>query len=400
MERFEYHNPDRIIFGSGERRRAGEELAGRGLRRALLVVGKGPFRENGLHDEIAGLLRDRGIGIVEMGDIDSNPRIGSVREGAAVCKREKVDCVVAIGGGSTMDAVKVIAASALSNDDPWEHLWGHGRPFAESLPTLMIPTLAATGTDVNPWAVILDEEAVWKMPVTAECMYPDLTIADPEIHAGVPIRLTVWGAMDILSHTFEFYFNGYHRSTFQNRLSEAIVLSVMECLDRLVRDPRDLEARGELWWCSVMAWGGLTFLGRGGPDMACHDMAEGFVPFFDTHHGATLGVITPRWMRFALDRGGDKVLEIFARFARNVMGIREGQPVRAARGGVEAYIGWLATVQAPATLPELTGEAIPGAKLREIAAKTFADLGRGIGNLVPLSEEDVLAILTTSCRPL
>ena len=400
MENFEFYNPDRILFGAGERRRVGEEIRKRGFRRALLVVGKGPFRTDGLYAEITGCIRGQGINIVEIGDIDSNPRIGSVREGAAACKKEKVDCVVALGGGSTMDAAKVIAASALSEDDPWEHLWGHKRPFAESLDTVMIPTLAATGTDVNPWAVILDDEAVWKMPVTAECMYPNLTLADPEIHAGVPLRLTVWGAMDILSHTFEFYFNGYHRSIFQNRFSEAIVLSVMECVERLVRNPGDIEARGELWWSSVMAWGGLTFLGRGGPDMACHDLAEGFVPFYDTHHGATLGVITPRWMRFVVDRGGDKVVEIFSRFARNVLGIDESDPVQAASSGVEAYLEWLKSVGAPATLPELAGREIAEAKLREIAAKTFKDLGRGIGNLVSLSEEDVVAILTASCRPL
>jgi alcohol dehydrogenase YqhD (iron-dependent ADH family) len=400
MEAFEYYNPDRIIFGPGERRRVGGELEQRGLKRVLLVVGKGPFRDSGLYDEIAGSLCEQGIGIVEIGDIDSNPRIGSVREGAKACKREKVDCVVALGGGSTMDASKVIAASALSDDDPWEHLWGHKRPFVHSLDTVMIPTLAATGTDVNPWAVILDDQAVWKMPVTAECMYPNLTIADPEIHAGVPLRLTVWGAMDILSHTFEFYFNGYHRSIFQNRFSESIVLSVKECVERLVKDPKDLEARGELWWSSVMAWGGLTFLGRGGPDMACHDLAEGFVPFYDTHHGATLGVITPRWMRFVVDRGGDRVVEIFSRFARNVMRIDEAQPLRAASAGVEAYVRWLRSVEAPATLPELTGQEIPEARLREIVAKTYDDLGRGVGNLSALSQEDAFAILSASCRPL
>jgi len=400
VESFEYYNPDRIKFGPGTRREIGSVLASRGAKRALVVVGKGPFRDNGLYDEVAGALRDEGIGIVNIGDIDSNPRITSVREGVSACKKEKVDAVVALGGGSTMDCTKVIAAAALSADDPWEHIWGHKKPFERSLDTFMIPTLAATGTDINPWAVIMDADAVWKMPVTAECMYPTMTIADPEIHVNVPINLTVWGAMDMLSHTFEWYFNGYHRSIFQNHLSEAILLSIRQCLDRLVDNPGDVEARGEIWWTSVMAWGGLTFLGRGGPDMACHDLAEGLVPFFDIHHGATLGVITPRWMRFALDRDGDLVRERFSRFGRNVMGISEIDDMQAARLGVEAYLSWLKSVGAPATLQDLTGEEIDRVKLKAIVSKTYEDLGRGVGNLVSLSEDDAVSILEACCCPL
>jgi alcohol dehydrogenase YqhD (iron-dependent ADH family) len=148
-----------------------------------------------------------------------------------------------------------------------------------------------------------------------------------------------------------------------------------------------------------MAWGGLTFLGRGGPDMACHDMAEGFVPFFDTHHGATLGVITPRWMRFAVNRN-QKSTEIFSRFARNVMGVQADDHKQAAEQGVDKYIHWLQRIGAPKTLPELTGEEIPEKKLKEITAKTFKDLGRPVGNLVGLSQEDVAGILASCCRPL
>jgi len=399
MENFEHYNPDRIIFGPGERKRVGSELKKRGCKRVLIVVGKGPFRENGLYEEIAGSIKHEGIEIFNIGDIDSNPRITSVREGVEACKKNKIEGVVALGGGSTMDSTKVIAAASKSPDDPWEHLWGHKKPFTDSLTTVMIPTLAATGTDINPWAVIMDKEAVWKMPVTAECMYPDLTIADPEIHATVPIHLTIWGAMDMLSHTFEFYFNGYHQSIFQNRFSEAIIHSVMECVDILIKNPKDMRARGEIWWSSVMAWGGLTFLGRGGPDMACHDIAEGFVPFYDTHHGATLGVITPRWMRFAVNKN-PKSTEIFSRFARNVLAVQTADDTEAAQQGIEQYIQWLEKIGAPKTLQELTGEKIPEQKLKEITDKTYEDLGRPVGNLVGLSREDAVSILKSCCEPL
>jgi alcohol dehydrogenase YqhD (iron-dependent ADH family) len=359
MEPFEFFSPVRVRFGNGERRQLGSEIDRLGCRRVLLAASKGPFRQNGLYEEIRANIAARGIEVLGMGDIDSNPRLSSVREGAEICRRERADGVVALGGGSAMDCAKVIAA-----------------------------------------AVILDEQACWKMPVTADCLYARLVIADPQIMRSVPLHLTVWGAMDILSHTFEFYFNGYHRSIFQNRFSEAIIHAVMECVDILVQDPGDLRARGELWWSSLMTWGGLTWLGREGPDMACHDIAEGFVPFFDTHHGATLGVITPRWMRFLVQHGGEKVEEIFSRFAGNVLGIRDPDPAAAARQGVEAYIRWLKKIGAPASLAELVRAEVPETKLGQIAAKTFQDLGRGVGRLLPLSQDDVVSILKESCRSL
>ena len=295
-----------------------------------------------------------------------------------------------------MDCSKVIAAASRVDDDPWQYPWGHRKEFKESLDTVMIPTLAATGTDINPYAVIMDEGAVSKTFCVAECLYPTMTMADPEIHASVPLHLTIWGAMDILSHTFEFYFNGYFRSIFQNRFSEAIVHSVMECVNILVEDPKDLRARGELWWSSIMAWGGLTKIGRGDPDMACHTIAEGFVPFYDTHHGATLGVITPRWMKYVVEDASP----YFARFAENLFGIANGSELDQAKKGVERYIAWLRDIGAPATLQELTGSNIAKDKLREIARKTFDDAGGQVGLMRPLKEDDVFNILDASCSPL
>jgi alcohol dehydrogenase len=316
-----------------------------------------------------------------------------------MCKKKGIQGLVALGGGSTMDCTKVIAAAALAEDDPWEYLWGHKKTFPASLPTVMIPTMAATGTEINPWAVIMDEETTWKSACTAECMYPDVTIQDPEIILTLPIRLTIWGAMDILSHTFEFYFNGNRESIFQTRFSEATIHSVMEAVDLLVKDPNDIRARGELQWSSVMAWGGLNFIGRGGPDMACHTIAEGFVPYFDIHHGASLGVITPRWMRFA----APKAPVHFARFAGEFFGLSDvkiGGVVDLAKRGVEAYIDWLKKIGAPNTLQELTGEEVSKEKLKEIVARTFADAGGKVGVLVEMSREEAVELLLDCQKPL
>lgn len=399
MQAFEYFNPDRIIFGPGERKRIGEECKKRGISKVLLTCAKGPFRENGLHGEIRSALEKAGTEVFEIGDIDSNPRISSVREGAAMCKEKEIEGVVALGGGSTMDCSKVIAAAATVDDDPWEYLWGHKKTFPTSLPTFMIPTMAATGTEVNPWAVVMDEDATWKSACTSEVMYPTVTIQDPEITLTVPIKLTVWGAMDILSHTFEFYFNGNNDVIFQTRFSEATIHSVMECVDLLVENPKDLRARGELMYSSIMAWGGLNFIGRGGPDMACHTLAEGFVPYYDIHHGASLGVITPRWMRFA----APKAPSHFARFAEEIFdmnNVEVGGVIGLAERGVEAYISWLKKIGAPNTLQDLTGTEVSREKMREIVDRTYEDAGGSVGALVELSREESVDILMDCQKPL
>ena len=391
MDAFEFINPVRVIFGNGERKRIGQLLRGR-YKKVLLVCSKGPFRTNGLHAEIKNLINEAGVTVWEMGDIDSNPRITSVEEGARICRSNQIECVLALGGGSTMDCSKVIAGAALMDMDPRRFLWGNKVEMKASLDTVMIPTIAATGTELNNTAVIMDEASVSKSWCGAECMFPKTTIIDPEIHASVPLELTVWGAMDILSHTFEFYFNRNESAIFQLYFSEAIIRSAMDCVELLVKDPKDLRARGELAWTSIMAWGGLTKIGRGAPDMACHTVAEGLVPYYDLHHGATLGVITPRWMRHVVDRAQS----IFSRFARNVFHVHEEDDTKAARRGVELYIHWLQRMRAPDTLAQLAGKKIPSEKLREIARRILEE-NHEVGRLVKLGEDDIVSIFEASC---
>jgi len=394
MDRFDFVGPVRVRFGPGTRRELGEALRGK-YRRVLLVCAKGPFRTNGVFRDVRTSLAAASIDVVEMEDIDSNPRIESVERGAAICRREEVDCVVALGGGSTIDCSKVIAATAVMGGDPRRFLWGEKVPITGALDSVVVPTFAATGTELNDTAVILDPAAVSKSWCGGEPLFPKLAVIDPEIAAAAPYAITSWGCMDILSHTFEFYFNGRDDVLFQVRFSEALLLSAMECLERLKRQPKDVHARGELAWISVMAWGGLTKIGRGPPDMACHTIAEGLVPYFDIHHGASLGVITPRWMRFAAQR----VPAPFARFARNVMGVSEANDARAATAGVERYVAWLRSVDAPGTLPELTGAPIPRAKLREIAVRVARE-NEPVGRLIRLGVEEIESLYQASCEPL
>ena len=390
---FLFHWPPRMLFGVDSHKKIGEEMQGVSSK-ALIVCAKGPFRENGLYDDVKNSLERAGIQTYGMGDIDQNPRLSSVREGVAICKKETIDTVVAIGGGSAMDCTKLIAAAALYDCDPYEFVWGSRPQITKSLRTVLIPTIAATGTETNKSAVIVNDET--KEKYYCDCEHAWLVIFDPAVTKSAPHRLVVWGAMDILSHTFEYYFNGFEGSEFQSRFSEAIALSVMHALDVLNETPEDLTALGELQWCATMAWGGLTKIGRMEPEMTCHWLEESFSGYFDTHHGACLGVLTPRWMRMACQ---DKP-SIFARFARNVMGVVEEDDKKAAAEGVERYIAWLKTIHAPNTFFDIGKKEFSDAQIEHVVSTAWRIYDGHIGKIRHMTYEDCLQLIKSGREPI
>lgn len=388
MKPFTCHFPVEIRFGNNITENLGSYLAGR-YRSALLVAAKGPFRENGLHGLVKRSLEDAGLRTFESPDIDSNPRISTVREAVSICTERGADIVVALGGGSAMDAGKVTAAAAAMKVDPYDLIWGKRLPVTVSLPLVTVPTIAATGTEVNEYAVIVDDETREKYWCVTK--HPVLALLDPVNSRSVPRDLTIWGAMDILSHVFEFYFNDDRNSDIQNRISEAILLAAMSAVETLSVDPENLHARGELMWCAVMAWGGITKIGRGEPDMTCHSIEESFSGYFDTHHGACLGVLTPVWM----ERTAPRAPGPFADFARNVMGIREEDDRKAAQAGVIRYREWLKKVGAPSCFSDFGGgKSFDDTGLEIVAENAMKIYGGSIGRLCPIRDKrDLLAIL-------
>ena len=390
---FTFYWPPRIIFGLNSHKMFGKELQGLATR-ALLVCAKGPFHDNGLYDDVKKSLEDADIAVYTMGDIDQNPRLSSVREGVSVCKENMIDLVVAIGGGSAMDCSKLIAAASLYDEDPYEFVWGKRIPITRSLKTVLIPTIAATGTETNASAVIVNDET--KEKYYCDCKHAYLVVFDPSVTQSAPHRLVVWGAMDILSHTFEYYFNGHEECEFQSRFSEAILLSVMHALDILNQTPDDVTALGELQWCATMAWGGLTKIGRGDPEMTCHWIEESFSGYFDTHHGACLGVLTPRWMRLVYQSRPS----IFARFARNVMGVCDNNDLSAAEEGISKYISWLKSIHAPNTFFDIGSRAFSDEEIEHVASTAWRIYNGNIGKLRHMSYDDCVTLLRSGREPI
>ena len=390
MQNLDFQNPVRIIFGQGSRKEIGKTL-GEVYHKMLLMVGRGI--PSAYIQALSEDLRENGIQVFETDPVDSNPRVSSVRKAADLCRTEKIEAIIALGGGSTMDCAKMTGASAATGLDVCSFLWGDVQPITASIPVITVPTIAATGTELNNTAVIRNELTKKKSSCAAACMYPAYSFIDPEYAEKLPKRIAMWGAMDVLSHTFEYYFNGYY-SPFQLRFSEGIILAALECISHLARDGYDPFYYGELMWTAAMTWGtGLTRIGRGLPDMACHTIEEGVGAYYDTHHGAGLGIITPNWMRFVCD----KKPEIFARFARNIWGVQEKNDQCAAREGISRMESFLAKTGIETSYRQLTDQ-ITDERLECLAREIYQENNGVVGRLVPLSIEDIYKVLSMSCR--
>ncbi len=390
MQILSFQNPVKIEFGQGVRNKIGSTLA-KQYKTILMLCAKGIPEEffKDLHKDLSG----NGIKVVLTENVDSNPRISTVRIATKMCIENDVEAIVALGGGSALDCAKMTAASAATGIDVKDFLWGETKEITASLPVITVPTIAATGTELNNTAVIRDEVTKKKSSCAALSMYPEYSFIDPYYAQNLPTNIMRWGAMDVLSHTFEYYFNGYN-SPFQLRFSEGIILAAMECITELAEHGYDLFYYGELMWTSAMTWGtGLTRIGRGLPDMACHTIEEGIGAFYDTHHGAGLGVITPNWMRYVYKKSP----EIFARFARNIFGVTERDDVLAAKMGIECFEKWLEKVNMETSYRQLCDK-ITDEKLQEIADDIYEDSNGVVGRLVPLSKQDILEILKLSCK--
>ncbi len=389
---FEYHNPTRLVFGAGALSRLGE-MAGRYGKKALIVTGGGSVRRNGAFDRAVASLRAAGLSVAECSGVEPNPRISTVRRGARIARDEGCDLIVALGGGSTMDAAKVMAAAFYYDGDPWDMI-RHGQPDphvpTRALPLITVPTLAATGSEMNMGAVITNEETREKSFVQAECLYPRVALADPELTASVPRDQTAYGVCDLITHVTEAYFNGVDGTPLQDRFAEGVLLTALEWGPRAVADGQDLEARAQVQWASIVALNGWVNSGTRGA-FPVHMIEHTLSAHHDVPHGAGLAALNPSWMRFAAGHRPEK----FVQFAERLFGLRaEGPDDRdCALRGIDAFETFLKGIGCPTRLSEL---GIDGGLIDRYARDTLRLLHDGEGNLPgrpAMTEADIVAVL-------
>lgn len=389
---FEFQNPTKLIFGPGVLSRLGEEAALLG-KRALLVTGGGSVKRNGTFDRAVALLKEAGIAVAECAGVEPNPRITSVIRGAEIAKAEKCDLVIALGGGSVMDAAKVMAAAVFYEGDPWNMIYhgqkGHKAP-ERALPIITVPTLAATGSEMNDGAVITNEKTTVKSFVSADCLYPKVALVDPELTLSVPKDQTAYGVCDLITHITESYFNGVDGTPLQDRFAEGVILTALEFGPKAVADGNDLEARTQVQWASVMALNGWVQVGTHGP-FPVHIIEHSISAHHDVAHGAGLAVVNPAWMRFAARHNPTK----FVQFATRVMGVAPNpeNPLACALEGIDRFEAFLRSIGCPTRLADMN---IGDALLERYAQDTLMIVHDKLNRLhgrPPMTHDDIVAIL-------
>lgn len=389
---FEFQNPTRLIFGAGNLTRLGAVVKERG-ERALLVTGGGSVKRNGTFDRAIASLEQAGVTVVECSGIEPNPRITSVARGAQIAREEKCDIIVALGGGSTMDAAKVIAAAVLYEGDPWDMIF-HGQEhvhiLTKALPVVTVPTLAATGSEMNCGAVITNEETSEKSFVQTGCLYPYAAVVDPELTFTVPKDQTAYGVCDLITHVTEGYFNGVDGTPIQDRFAEGVILTAMEWGPKAIADGNDLEARTQVQWASIVALNGWVNAGTNG-GYPVHMIEHTLSAYHDIIHAAGLAVINPSWMRFAARYRPQK----FVQFAERIIGLKAKGlgDLDCALQGIDRFEAFLKSIGCPTRLSELN---IDDTLITRYTQETLRIIHDEKGNLPgrpAMTEADIIAVL-------
>lgn len=337
MNSFIYDIPTKVYFGEGQLGNLGVELKRFG-RRVLLTYGGGSIKRIGLYDKVMEELHNADLEVYELSGIEPNPRIDSVREGVRMCKEHSIDVLLAVGGGSTIDATKFMAAGACVEHDAWEFFGANAKPIEHALPIVTILTLSATGSEMDSGGVISNIETGDKLGRMAPAMQPKVSFLDPTLTYSVSRYQTACGAADIMSHIIEVYFNMNKDLYMLDCVMEGLMKSVVRFAPVAVQEPENYEARANLMWCSSWAINGFI---NGGKRKAwsCHPMEHELSAKYDITHGLGLAILTPRWMRYCLDETN---VERYVSFGVNVFGIdKDMVPMAIAEEAITRMERWL-----------------------------------------------------------
>ncbi|MBQ2802555.1 MAG: iron-containing alcohol dehydrogenase [Lachnospiraceae bacterium] len=381
MNNFRYHAYTDVRFGKGQLECLPELLAPFG-KKVLMVYGGGSIRRTGLYDKVKALLA--GYHVFELGGVEPNPKITSVREGVSICKKEKVDVVLAVGGGSTIDAAKVMAGGACYEGDPWDLVVDNSK-IGRVLPIVTVLTLAATGSEMNKNAVISNMETNEKLGTSSHDFIPQASICDPEYLFTLPASQTAAGTADIMSHIFEQYFQKETRAFVSDRFAESLLKTCIKYCPIALQEPDNYEARANLMWASTQALNSLLSCGKGGA-WTCHPIEHELSAYYDITHGVGLAIVTPRWMRYILS---DKTVDKFCEYGRNVWNITEEDAYQCANLAIDKTEQFFKDCGIPMTLTEI---GIDESRL-ELMAEDTIKYNNLDSAYVALNKEDVTNIL-------
>lgn len=382
MDNFSFNMPTRIVFGRDTETEVGRLVARYGGTRVLVLFGGGSVVRSGLLKRVFASLDRALLDHVELGGVQPNPRASMVYEGISLVKDEKVDFILAVGGGSVIDTAKAIAAGACYNGDFWDFFDGTREP-EEALPVGCILTIAASGSEASVDSVITQDETMLKRDASSEVLRPVFSIMNPELTETLPAYQTACGITDMYSHLLERYLTNTQDVETTDRMIEGVMLAIIDQAPRVMADPADYEARANIMWAACMAHNNVCGVGRS-HDWASHEIEYALSSKYGTAHGAGLAVTMPAVMTYCLDHDVAR----FARLARNVWGIDETDDRAAALAGIVAQKAFTTSIGMPATFGEVGG---CETDIDELVHETCWGAGRTghVGGFSPFDEQDV-----------
>ena len=386
MNNFTFYSPTYFVFGKEEENNTGKYVKRFGGKKVLIHFGGGSVVRSGLLDRVKASLSAEGIEFVELGGVRPNPRSGLVYEGIELCRKENVDFVLAVGGGSAIDSAKAIAAGAVYEGDFWDFYMGKAVDHALPLGTVL--TIAAAGSEGSPDSVITKEEGMLKRGASGEGLRPAFSILNPALTQTLPAFQTAAGITDIMAHLFERYFTNTADVEVTDRVIEGLLMTMIHEAPKVIADPDDYQARANIMWAGMLAHNNCCGVGRD-QDWSSHNIEHELSALYDCAHGAGLAAVFPAWMEYTMNHDVMR----FAQLANRVWGCSMDfqHPEITAKAGIQALRNFLSSIGMPLTLAEL------GGKEEDIPAMAHtACFGNGnggnIGGFVSLDENDVANI--------
>ena len=386
MNNFTFYSPTYFVFGKDEEQNTGKYVRRFGGTKVLIHYGGGSVVRSGLLERIKASLTEEGVAFTELGGVQPNPRSGLVYEGIALCKKENVDFVLAVGGGSTIDSAKAIALGALYDGDFWDFY--SGKPVEKALPVATVLTIAAAGSEGSNGSVITKEEGLLKRSAGGDALRPVFSILNPALTQTLPAYQTACGITDIMAHLFERYFTNTRDVEVTDRVIEGLLLTMITEAPKVIADPNDYQARANIMWAGMMAHNDCCGVGRE-QDWASHDMEHELSALYDCAHGAGLAVMFPAWMEYNMNHDVMR----FAQLATRVWGCQMDfqHPENTAKAGIAALRRFLRSIGMPQTLAELGGREEDIPYLARTAAWGNGNDGT-LGGFVVLKEENMADI--------
>ena len=388
---FRYFTPTKVVFGKNSEEKVAELIQEFGGKKILIHYGGGSVIRSGLMQRVTEKLDAAGISYVMLGGAVPNPHLSLVYEGIELCKKEKIDFILAVGGGSAIDSAKAIGYGVRNEGDVWD-FYDYKRKANACMPLGVILTLAATGSEMSDSSVITKEEGLVKRGYSSDYCRPRFAILNPELTMTLPDYQTACGCTDIMMHTMERYFTNGGNMEITDSMAEALLRTVKKNALILAKDPKNYDARAEVMWAGSLSHNGLTGCGNDGGDWMTHKLEHELGGLYDVAHGAGLAAIWGSWARYVYRN----CLPRFKRYALNVMGVEDsGSDEEIALKGIEAMEDFYREIKMPTNLREL-GVNATEEDLRLMAHKCAVGVNGGKGSARFLKEDDMLAIYSMS----